>query len=166
MDGRTLPLGNIIRISLTPTLWHYNLSIMKRNYFIKQDIVIQTILFCLTLLLSGILFVSGSMAAENCRQSSQHSITPFDVNSTSCNACCNTEHSKKKCPHQCSLPVELPKVAVLLNGSGQRDSFLFDTTYVKYRAWSPDPEYSTHIISVDIKYKSPPIFLQNESFLI
>ena len=139
---------------------------MERKFFKNQVAVIKILFFCLALLLSGVLFVSGSMAAENCRPSTQYSIAPFGVNSTLCNACYNTEHSNNNCRNQCSLPIELPKTAAVSNGGVQSGNFLFAAAHVKVSGWIPDPEPNTYIISTEINFRSPPIFLQNESFLI
>jgi len=139
---------------------------MRKRYFQSQDTTIKIIFICLALLLSGVFFVSGSIASEDCGQYSHSAIRPFDGSSILCNACCNTEHSKKNCRNQCSLPIELSKVAVVPNGGVKSDSSLFTAAPVKICDQIHDPERNTHIISIEKSFKFPPIFLQNESFLI
>ena len=139
---------------------------MKKNYFQSHDTAINILIFCLALLLSGVFFVSGAIASEDCEQYSHSAIRSFYGNSILCNACCKTEHSKKNCRNQCSLPIKLPKAAVVSNGGVQSDSSLFTADSIKIHDPINNSGRNTHIISKERTFKFPPIFLQNESFLI
>jgi len=139
---------------------------MRRNYYQSQDRAVKILFVCLALLLSGVFFASESIASEDCAQYSHSVIRTFYGSSILCNACCNTEHSKKNCRSQCSLPIELPKVAVVSNGGIQSDSSPFIADPIKIHDPINNSGRNTHIISKEKTFKFPPIFLQNESFLI
>ena len=139
---------------------------MRSNYYQNQDTAVKILFVCLALLLSGVFFVSGSIASEGCTQYSHSATRPFYGSSILCNICCNTEHTKKNCRNQCSLPIELPKVAMVSNGGVQSDSSPFIADTIKIHDPINNSGRNTHIISKEKILKSPPIFLQNESFLI
>jgi len=139
---------------------------MRKNYYQSQDTAIKILFVCLALLLSGVFFVSGTIASEDCTQYSHSAISPFYGNSILCNACCNTEHSQKNCRNQCSLPFELPKVAVVSNGGAQSDSSPFIADPIKIHDPINNSGRNTHIISKEKTFNFPPIFLQKETFLI
>jgi hypothetical protein len=131
---------------------------MKLLFHNKQDISLKVVFLFLLLLLSGILFVNGSIAFENCREYSE---TP-----ALCDTCCNPENTQRHCHNQCSLPIDLPKVALVSNGSVHSDTFDLAAIQSKISGRIPEPELNPLFISNEKTYTSPPIFLQNESFLI
>lgn len=137
-----------------------------RYIFHSKQVITTKIVFIFVTLVSGILFVTGSIAAEDCRQYSHSGIKSFDGNSALCNACCNSEASQGQCCNQCSLPIDLPKVALVSNGGMHSDSLGIAAAPVKYYGQIPNAGSNPYIISIEKIYKAPPIFLQNESFLI
>ena len=139
---------------------------MRKNYYKSQHTAIKIPFVCLALLLSGVFFVSGSIPSEDFTQYSHSAISPFYGNSILCNACCNTKHSPKNCLNKCSLPMELPKVAVVSNGGVQSDSFPFTADSIRIHDPINNSGRNTHIISKEKTFKFPPIFLQNETYLI
>lgn len=139
---------------------------MKMKHHINHNAAIKILLFGLALLLGGGLFASESMAAEHCKPSMHDYIATFDVHSTLCNACSNAQHANNNCRNQCSLPIELPKIAAVSNGGVPSDSFLFAAAHVKIKDWIPDSGRNSHVISTELSFKPLHIFLQNESFLI
>ena len=131
---------------------------MKLIFHSKQDVIVKSAFIFLALVLSGILFVNGSIASDNCRE--------YSETQALCNACCNPENTQSHCHNQCSLPINLPKVALISNGSVHSDTFGFTAIPFKISGRIPEPQLDPLFISNKKTYPSPPIFLQNESFLI
>ena len=146
--------------------YHYNMAMMKRIFDNKHDSIAKVTFIYLALLLSGFLFATGSIASEDCVEYSHSGIQSFDENLTVCDVCCNSEHSQKQCRNQCSLPIDLPKVALVSNGGGYSDTHNLAVSPIKNCGCIADPEHGPHSTPIDHTYISPPIFLQNESFLI
>ena len=134
------------------------MSIMKLLFHSKQDVIVKSVFVFLALLLSGVLFVNGSIASEHC---GKYSETP-----ELCSACCNPEYFQSHCHNQCSLPIDLPNFALVSNGSLYSDTFDLAAIQSKISDRIPEPELNPLFISNEKTYTSPPIFLQNESFLI
>lgn len=154
-------------MSLTATLWYcYHMTMMKRKFDNKHDTIAKVTFICLALLLCGFLFATGSIASEHCGEYSHSGIQSFDESMTVCDVCRNSEHSQKQCHNQCSLPIDLPKVALASNGGAYSDTYSLAVSRVKILGRISNPERNPLINSVEKTCISPPIFLQNESFLI
>ena len=139
---------------------------MKRIIDNNHDSIANVTYIYLALLLSGFLFVTGSIASEDCGEYSHSVIQTFDENLTVCDVCCNSEQSQKQCRNQCSLPTDLPKFALVSNGGGYSDTYNLAVSPIHNCNWRADPEHSPLSTPIDHTFISPPIFLQNESFLI
>ena len=139
---------------------------MKSKFLKKQDRSFQILIFCLALILGGILYATESLAADNCRKSPQLSLKHFDVHSTLCNACCNAEHSKNHCRNRCAVPIDLPNAALVSTWGGSSDSSVIIVAQEKCCEQLPNADDNSNILSIEQVYINLPIFLQNESFLI
>lgn len=139
---------------------------MKLKFIKKQDTSFQILFFCLALFLGVVLYATESLADEDCKQAHQLSLKHFDVHSTLCIACCNAEHSKKHCHNRCSVPIDLPNAALTTTWGGSSDSFSITADQERCCDQLPNADDNSNILTIEQIYKSPPIFLQNESFLI
>jgi hypothetical protein len=79
---------------------------------------------------------------------------------------CSTGNTHSDCASHCSPPVELPKVAVVSNGGFNSDSFGLTVAPIKAVEDLFVPDGNPSFLSLNKPYVTPPIFLQNQSFLI
>jgi len=133
------------------------MAIMKSILYAKQETTAKIVFVFLALLLSGLLFVSESIASESCKQ--------YDGTPALCNACCNPENAQNHCRNICLFLFNLPKIALVSNGT-LSDSLSITTNPGEIDDWTPDSGRKPFFLCIEKTYTSTPIFLQNESFLI
>ena len=138
---------------------------MKKVFHKKRRITNRTALVFVAFLLSGVLFATGALAADGCRSYHHSGIRSLDGNSALCKTCCNSRASQGQCQDQCARPLDSPKVALFFNGWGYSDSLGMEANPVKCFQ-GPKPGSVSHVKAIESRYKAPPIFLKNESFLI
>ena len=130
--------------------------------------LLKTACICLAILMSGSLFSSGLLAVGDCHDGCCCRIAPHHLMEkqmpVSMDCCSKT--SENPCDMQAKEPLSLPDVASILNGAYQPD--ISDVATALSRGDSNEITNGDDLAyhKTGHKFRSPPLFIQNQSFLI
>lgn len=141
---------------------------MKRSGTKNPSVLLKTVSIFIILILSGSLLATGLMASGECNidcccKMRKHSNTQKQMQIPQ--GCCS-QASQKPCDMQSSKPFDLPEAVFVSKGVYGPDFFNFETIQISDNADQIDlsDDHTYHL--AERKFRSPPLFLKNRSFLI
>jgi len=165
-------VGNLFIISIDSTLWYFiYYTTMNKNSTSAKSLMLKALCTAMVIVLGGSLFAAGAMGSEGCgmtcccQTAANHMQSSAEKQMRSPMGCC-AGVPLSPCDIQAAGPLELPEV-ILASSFGNFHDAGGPSAVINPAADERKTSGAKFISQVlDPKFNSPPLYLQNLSFLI